>query len=324
MLINRFLIFILYFLFVFSKRLDRYKKIIYVVYAINNKYTDYFCSSIISLLENSERNTFYHIIIQLGSSFEQNNKDIILNLEKYYFNVFIQFIDMSNEFLYAVKGKLDQSTYYRLHLPILVQNINRIIHIDSDTVILKDLTELYTLNFERKYILGRLDMITDELDKLGIFTKIYINCGVILMDLYSLRKNNYTSKFNNYVKNHNNYNFLNHHDQTCINFVCYDRIGLFRPKYHMWPFLTEKEVMEFNKKLRYPYNEKVFLEDYYDPFIVHFPGEYKNEKKYLSNKYFKIFVEFRGKADNLKNYNNTANFINITNAMNIKNVTKIS
>ena len=297
----------IYFIFIacifhcYSKRLNnKQKNIINIVYALDNKYIDYLYTSLITLFENSNKNTIYKIYIQVSSNFTTTNKNLIYSLEKRYFNCIITFIDMKNEYRTAVRGCLDISTYYRLKLPRLIKNINRIIHIDSDSIIIKDLTELFTLNFEQKYILGRLDMITDELDILGIKTKTYINCGVILMDLYSLRKFNYTDKFDEYVTKHNNARYLNHHDQTCINYVCHDKIGIFRPKYHMWPFLGTEEIINFNKKLRTHYDIQEFIEDYYDPFIVHFPGDYKIKPIYFNTTYYMKFLGYKRLAKLIK------------------------
>lgn len=297
-------LYIIFFLCIFNsfqgKISNKHKNKIMIVYAINNKYIDYIYTSLYSLLENSGNNTIYEIIIQIGSGFEEKNKDLILTLEKHYFNCFITFIDMKDDFKTAIRGVLDSSTYYRLKLPILCPDINRIIHIDSDSIILKDLTELYTLNFEDKFILGRLDQIVSELDNIGIFTKIYINCGIILMDLYNLRKYDYTNKFLDYIGKHNNVRYLNHHDQTCINYVCYDRIGKFRPKYHMWPFIDEAEVKSFNNKLRYPYDEKEILQDYNNPYIIHYPGHFKLKNEYENTKYMILIREYKEKANKLK------------------------
>ena len=118
---------------------------------------------------------------------------------------------MHSDFNGVIQGRLDTCAYYRLKLPVLLPNLNRIIHIDSDTLILKDLMELYTLNFNGKYILGRLDILVNELDFLGIQTNTYINTGILLFDLYNLRKNNYVDKFMNYIKEHNNVEYLYHH-----------------------------------------------------------------------------------------------------------------
>ena len=108
-----------------------------------------------------------------------------------------------------------------------------------------------------------------------------------------------------YVNNHNNFKYLNHHDQTCINYICRDKIGILRPKYHMWPFPDEEAVIDFNNKLRTKYNITELLQDFYDPFIVHFPGS-KKQKKIEDNIVFcKEFNTYLEKSIEIKN--NTLN-----------------
>ena len=298
------LILIIFFLLSNTKRLiNKQKKIINIAFPVNNNYINLIYISLVSLLENSDKYTIYNIYIQIGGHFTKSNAELLSNLEKIYFNCFIYLINMHSDFSNAVKGKLDISTYYRLKLPNLCPKLNRIIHIDSDTLILKDLTELYTLNFEGKYILGRLDILVDELDSLGVYTNTYINCGILLIDLYSLRKYNYVDKFLEYIRIHNNYRYLNHHDQTLINFVCHDKIGILRPKFHMWPFKDEKEVLSTNKKFRIRYDEKEFIKDYNDPVIIHYPGYNKNKIKYKStynDEYYKYSRIAEERKNNIK------------------------
>ena len=160
--------------------------------------------------------------------------------------------------------------------------------------------ELYTLNFDGKYILGRLDKMVDELDSLGIYTKTYINCGILLFDLYSLRKYNYVDKFMEYIQKHNNYKYLNHHDQTVINYVVRDNIGFLRPKYHMWPFENISAVIDFNNKLRTQYNITELIQDYYDPFIVHFPGSGKKNMS-IDTIYHKKYIDYLKMSNDIKN-----------------------
>lgn len=295
-------IFILFlcFLFCFPKRLsNKQKKEINIAISLNNKYINYFYTALYSLLENSHNNTIYNIYVQTGSLFNENYKEMIKKFETIYFNCFIYFLDMKDDFLKAKKGVMDVSTYYRLKLPILCPNINRIIFLDSDTIVLKDLTELYTLNFENNYILGRLDALSDELDSLGIKINNYINGGVLLMDLHNLRKYNYVDKFQEYINLHNNVKYLNHHDQTLMNYVCHDKIGILKPKFHMWPFENKSEILRINDRFRIKYNLTEFIRDYYNPFIVHFPG---NAKKTLKiTKYLKKWKEYTELALNLTN-----------------------
>ena len=282
--------------------LNKQKKIINVVFAVTNKpiFIDFLLTAITSLLVNSNNNTIYNIYIQTDNLFKKENMKLISNLEKIYFNCFIHFINMNNDFKTALRGKLDISTYYRLKLPLLYPKINRMIHIDADAIVLKDLMELYTLNFEGKYILGRLDKLTNELDRLGIMTKTYINCGILLIDLYNLRKYKYVDKFMDYLHYHNNPRYLNHHDQTLINYVCHDKIGLLSPKFHMWPFSGIDSIKEFNNNLRTKYNEKEFIQAFNDPFIVHFPGSAKKNMS-LDTRFYIKFNEYLNKSKEIKN-----------------------
>ena len=302
---NILILIIILLLFSHTKRLiNKQKKIINIAFPVNNKYVNLIYIALVSLLENSDNNTIYNIYVQRGELFKKSNSKLLRNLEKIYFNCIINIINMKSDFSEALEGKLETSTYYRLKLPILCPKLNRIIHIDADTLILKDLMELYTLNFERKYILGRLDILVDELDYLGIHTDTYINCGILLIDLYSLRKYKYVEKFLEYIFYHNDYRYLNHHDQTLINYVCHDKIGILRPKFHMWPFKNKKEVISTNKVFRIPYNEDEFIKDYYDPFIIHYPGYGKKNIKdrggIYYEKYFKYYIIAEERKKNTK------------------------
>ena len=296
---------ILFFLSSNAKRLTtKQKKIINIDYPVNNKYINFIYISLVSLLENADKNSMYHIYIQAAGNFQIDKAQLLYDLEKLYFNCFIHIINMKSDFSGVIEGNLEKSTYYRLKLPILCPKLNRIIHLDADTLILKDLMELYTLNFEGKYILGRLDILANELDKFGIQTNTYINCGILLFDLYSLRKYKYVDKFMDYIKLHNNYRYLNHHDQTLINYVCHDKIGVLKPKYHMWPFKSQREIITTNNAFRIPYDEKEFIQDYYDPFIVHFPGykkkNIKDEGGLHNEKYYKYYLIAEERKKNTK------------------------
>ena len=119
------------------------------------------------------------------------------------------------------------------------------------------------------------------------------------MDLYNLRKYNYFKKFTEYLYIHNNYRYLNHHVQALINIVCHDKIGILKPRYHMWPFKNEKELNNTNNRFRIKYNIEDFIKDYYNPFILHFPGGFKKGKE--EAKYHGKRKEYLKKANNLTN-----------------------
>lgn len=291
--------------FIYSKRLSNKQiKIINISFSINNNYTENILIPLISLFENSDKNTIYHVHILVGVTFKEENCRLLYDLEKNYFNCFINIINVGNDFINVYKSFIDESTYYRLKLPTLCPNINRMIYLDSDTIILKDLIELYSLNFNGNYILGKLDKYPDGIDHLNIYILNNINNGVLLMDLYSLRKYGYVGKFMKYIEEYNNEKYLFRHDQTLINYICHDKIGILHPKFHMWPFKDENHLLKDHAKLRIPYKKEDLLNGYYNAYIVHFPGglKYKESLK-NSTYYYKRFSEYLNKAVNYKNNN---------------------
>ena len=292
---------LLCFIFISAKKLfNKHKNRINLSFAINNKYIDILLIPLVSLFENSSINSIYHIYILVGKDFEENNSQLLYNLEKIYFNCFIHIINFGSDFEGVYKSFLDISIYYRLKLPILCPNLNRIIYLDSDSIILKDLLQLYTLNFEGNYILARLDKYTDELDKFEIYINNYINTGVMLIDLYNLRKYKYTDKFMKYIEKHNDSLYLNAHDQTLINYVCHDKIGILKPEYHMWPYRSKKDFIEENNELRIKYDLNDISIAIHNPFIVHFPGNFKYKDELRDISYYKTYYDCVIKTKEIK------------------------
>jgi len=156
--------------FIDSKRLSsKQKKIINISFSISNNYTENVLVPLISLFENSDNNTIYKVHILVGQNFTKENYHLLYNLETIYFNCFINIINVGNDFKNVYKSFLDESAYYRLKLPEVCPDINRMIYLDSDSIILRDLIDFYSLNFNGKYILGRLDIELNCLSQLNIY-----------------------------------------------------------------------------------------------------------------------------------------------------------
>ena len=283
---------LLFFFISTKKLLNKQKKIINISFSITNEYTQILLVPLISLFENSDKNTIYYVYILVGENFEQKNEQLLYNLETIYFNCFIKIINLGKEFENVYSSYLGISIYYRLKLPEICTNNARIIYLDSDTIVLRDLMEMYTLNFNGNYILGKLDVFPNELDKFQIYITNYINSGVLLMDLFNLRKYRYVDKFMNYVTENNNAFYLKSHDQTVINYLCHNKIGILKPAYHMWPYGDYEEFLIDHKNVRIKYNVEDVKKGFKNPFIIHFPGlfKYREKKKYYS--YFRNYYQY--------------------------------
>lgn len=87
-------------------------------------------------------------------------------------------------------NKLPVTSCYRFILADLLPSLDRIIYLDVDTLVLRDLTELWRTDLEGKFI----GVVKDALINLNVAQKIvserksYFNSGMLLMDLNLFRK----------------------------------------------------------------------------------------------------------------------------------------
>jgi lipopolysaccharide biosynthesis glycosyltransferase len=134
-----------------------------------------------SALKNSNKNktTLVYHVLCAGDLKMDNLKKIKSLLLKYPFNLEIIFYNMSNIFINLKNQVHSQLAYFRLLTPIFIP-IKKIIYLDSDVLIFKDLLEMYQTSFNNNYVLGILDVISDAVDYLGLKSDKYINSGILL------------------------------------------------------------------------------------------------------------------------------------------------
>ena len=174
---------------------------------------------------------------------------------------------MSDTFIHHKKEILTHITYYRLLLPVMIP-YDRIIYLDNDILVFKDLTEMYQLSFNDSYVLGNLDMLFNGLDYLGIKSDKYINGGVLLLNLDKIRKDKKHIDIIEMGVNHQN---LKNHDQTVINYVLYPNINLLPFKYGVFNFQSESDIENiFMKMIRQKIDVNEFIKAFRDPGIIHF------------------------------------------------------
>lgn len=243
------------------------KNNIHISITINNKYIYPGLVSIESLLFNCNKNrTFitYHILCPPDFS-EINIKKLKTLMNRYSYNLELIFYNMGNNFMHLSNGRLTQVAFYRLLLPIIV-DINRIFHLDLDTLTFKDLSELYNEDFHGNYILGILDYLRHGIDYLGIKSQKYINSGVILINLEQIRKDKKYFDLINITKNE----YLMNHDQTALNYVLYPKIEKIPDKYVFFNFHDKLDIELYSKILRQKMDVNKIEKLYKDPTIIHF------------------------------------------------------
>ena len=119
-------------------------EVIPIFFAVDDEYIPFLAVAISSLIENSSKNYYYSIKILYTNIREENKKKI----SKYETeNVKIEFVDL-NYYIEEVKDKLytrdyySKTTYFRLFIPNLYPQYNKVLYLDSDVVVLGDISKL--------------------------------------------------------------------------------------------------------------------------------------------------------------------------------------
>ena len=105
-------------------------KKISVAYGLDNKYTYPTLISILSILENSSRYTFYTFYLLVEKNkFKEQNKEKFIHLEKKFNRCKVIIFELSNDNLSNARTtkRYPITTYYRLLLGKLIPKVNKII-----------------------------------------------------------------------------------------------------------------------------------------------------------------------------------------------------
>lgn len=175
-----------------------------VVYTIDKNYPIFTLLSINSILENNLSNNKYHFYI-IENNLTNNQKKMMKRFVNKR-NQNIDFININNP---IINNKKAYNSTYCTHITgialariytsdLLPQDIDRVLYLDSDTLILSDLTPLFKTNIDN-YMAGMVLNITENEDAvLYKFKNGYYNSGVILMNLKKAREEGSPKQFEKY------------------------------------------------------------------------------------------------------------------------------
>jgi lipopolysaccharide biosynthesis glycosyltransferase len=248
------------------------------------------------LLKNKNINTYYIIHLIYFQNFSNNELDLIIQLGNIYDNFELNFMKIKNIFNnLPVSKNLPQTTYIRLIFSSLFKNYSKIIYLDGDTIILKDLSNMYNINIDKYYFVGQFHNGAKD-EKYLKFSKHYINAGVLLINLYQQRKDKAEIKILKWAEKNKKY--LTFKDQTIINYCFIDKVGILPPEYGILanPFnFYIKRTKNFTLGI---FNRSQYEKAYNDPIIVHFHGSnkpwIKNAKKRYQMKQWWKYAKFSG------------------------------
>ncbi|MDD6503884.1 MAG: glycosyltransferase [Lachnospiraceae bacterium] len=209
------------------------RQIIPVFFACDENFVKFMMVTIRSMMDNASKGNEYRLyVLNTGISEERQQRVQDLVAKRDDFSV--EFVDVT-PYLTELKSKLplrdyySMTTYYRLFIPDLYPEYDKIIYLDSDVVVLGDIAEFYSYDLQGCYVGAIPDQLVGQLDVfgryveqvLGVDRTLYFNAGVLIMNCQSLRDTGFLNRFVELV---NTYTFIVAQDQDYLNVICKNKI----------------------------------------------------------------------------------------------------
>ena len=248
-----------------------------IAYALDDKFTSLAIVSMTSVLENNKENDIEFIILYsniLESSFK------LFDIFKKYKNCKIRFVLVDENIFknFPLASWVTVQAWFRTYLAELCPDLDKVLYLDCDTLVLADLSELFSIELSNNIIAGVTDIVGEKshIKRLNLADKQYFNSGVLILNLNLMRKQRVFEKIKDFIKTYNN---VKCPDQDAINKIAENKKLRLNPKYNYM------ETWELNYKNDY---ESEYLRLYNDakrtPAVVHFVGlkpfYYKNLHSY--------------------------------------------
>lgn len=247
--------------------------IVPIVFAFDSNllYPAHICIS--SLLTSAKSDTFYdiYILYSTKSGLTDNSLCKILN---YYSNCRIQYrlVDNSFDSSFEIRG-ITTPAYYRLLIPELIPEYDKIIYSDVDVIFRSDMFEIYdSIDLENYYLAGvnSLSHLIPEnvkyYEKMGLDAHNIIYSGNLIFNSKKLREEDIVKKFKAMSKN--KYKFQ---DMDILNLVCKDKIKYISPVFCLTTYISEWNV--YNKDVLFEFWDELTISKALSEGIIHYNGQ---------------------------------------------------
>lgn len=248
-----------------------------ILMTLNKRYLKYMHIMLISLcLNNPDIKFMIHVV---SHDINQDNLNKIKNTLDA--NVEFKMYNYQNEKLKNAKTtyRYPLDIYNRLYaIAYLPKDIKRILYLDPDIIVLKELKTLYEMDFEDNYYIGatnikkvltKINQLRNKADK----QSYYLNTGVLLINLEKLREQQNLDELTRYIIDNTPKLILP--DQDVLQGLYGDKVKLVS---HLNYNLSDRAITKHNLSIK-----KDFLidESWIDneAYILHFYGKNKPWKE---------------------------------------------
>ena len=230
------------------------KETINIIFSSDNNYAQFMGVTICSLFENKKCKNNIDIYVLDGGIKKGNKYKLSILENKYKFKINYIKIDKKIFKDFHIFGHFTQAAYYRIIIPNLLPNLNKVLYLDCDIIINTDINNLYSIDIDNYYLAAIDEGVKDRQIDLNIpINSNYFNSGIMLMNLKKWRDSNIINDLIVFIKL--NPKKLIACDQDALNALLY------------------KKWLNIDKRFNYTsllyYNNPIKIENI---FILHFTG----------------------------------------------------
>lgn len=238
------------------------KKIIPLVFAVDDNYAPFLGVTLRSIFDNSSKDYFYKVYV-LTTGLNKTNMERLSVFETEYSS--LEYVNVEKSLskisgLLHMRDYFTNATYYRFFIPSLLPEYDKVLYLDSDLIVLGDISELYNVDLGDNYIgaipeevMNLVKVFGDYVEKgLGINKENYFNAGVALLNTKALREIKILDKF---VELISRFTFKVTQDQDYLNLICKDKVKLIDLGWNKCPLknpnFDDKDLKLIHFKLYY-------------------------------------------------------------------------
>lgn len=245
-------------------------KVIPIFFSVNNGYAPYLAVAINSLKKCVNKDTMYYIRI-LNSNLSEGNIQRLQRMSEE--NFIVECMDIAEHVKGLSTASLNHLTaeaLFRILIPELFPQYEKVLYLDCDIVVLKDVEQLFEIELEDK-LLGviknpcnaGLQNYVEEYIKIPY--QQYFNSGVLLMNAQRFREEEIAEKcLQIYADNKSKYLFV---DQDALNVVCIGKVKYLAENWNFeWHYQWVGLLEEY---------ESNYYEAGKKPYIIHYTSDKK-------------------------------------------------
>jgi lipopolysaccharide biosynthesis glycosyltransferase len=192
-----------------------------ICFSTGNDFVPHTAAAMVSVLRHAEGKVCFHIIHELSD----DNIARLAELKKireFALHLYPADKERFKDFPLPESVKhINVRTYYKIILPTLIPNLKKILYLDSDLIVIKEIGELWNTDMTDYYVAGAYD-ISSKFRTLG--TPVYINAGLLLMNLEKMREDNIEEKLFKFMAEHGD--LIDAADQDLINYTMQGKIKI--------------------------------------------------------------------------------------------------